>query len=485
MVMGKDDHQLKYVTAGLDEDALRCALTVEPGFEPSAASLEICLSRLTELGIGITPLIREQVQGCLRAYEASPQAPAKVELMGQLPLDGQDGWFEWDAKYDPKYNEGHHEDEGAVDYYNQTHYICVHEGDVIGRIHQPTAGDDGVNLLGLVVAAKPGRPAALVLDETLKLTEDGQVVAKVSGSIEAEGHCLRVSQELHVAGDVDFSTGNIDFEGNVIVRGGIKDKFHVKCRDDLSVTGVIEAAHIEVGRDLCVSTGVNGHERAVVSVGRHVRARYISQAKLCVHRNVMIQRELLNCEAHIAGDLMIPTGDVVGGVIHVLGVAHLGVLGSEGGIATELHLASSPRHEHQIRRAMAELQAVASKLEPIETEMAEMRAKASMDTQMRERLTVLGMDQMELSSRRQRLEALLQQLRHIYSQLRKVELRVKRVIYPGVRLVIGDMIADIDCGLKGPITITYDDQEGPIVRDHSGSEMLLRSIARVQLPEAA
>jgi len=104
---------------------------------------------------------------------------------------------------------------------------------------------------------------------------------------------------------------------------------------------------------------------------------------------------------------------------------------------------------------------------------------------MRERLTVLSMDQMELATKLKRLEELISQLRKVFSHLRKVELRVKRVIYPGVRLVIGDITADIDCGLKGPITITYDEKEGPIVRDHSGSEMLLTSIARMRESKAA
>ena len=52
----------------------------------------------------------------------------------------------------------------------------------------------------------------------------------------------KVSNTLEIDQNVDFSTGNIDFPGNVIVHRSVKDCFTVKARDDIEVRGLIEAA---------------------------------------------------------------------------------------------------------------------------------------------------------------------------------------------------------------------------------------------------
>ncbi len=484
--MSKTDEQLKHVSASLDEQAVTCVLSIDPGFEPDEQSCELCLSVLTEIGIVLTAEIRENVADCISRYGESPERTCRVTLEATRPIQGDAGWFEWAVEFDPALRDKPVVEHQAIDFYNQSRFVCVEPGEVVGRIHPPGPGIDGVNLLGLVVPALDGLPAPIKIEESFMVCEDGEVTAQVAGSIEYESHTLRISQELDIHGSVDFGTGNIDFDGKVTVRGGIRDNFKVMVRDDLHVSEVIEAAQVQVGRDLFVSSGVTGHDKATLKVGRHAQARYMRQAIVRVGRDLRVHRELVNCDTMVGGSLFIPSGDLVGGVTHVLGAVHLATLGSDGGIATEIHLASSPAMEHQIRRASAELAALETKLEPVADEIAELRkGTASLSAHAKERLTGLSAIELGLSGRATRMRELLLNLRAGFARLRKVELRVKRVIYPGTRVVVGDVIADIDCGLKGPVSILHHEKRGLIVRDQSGSEMPLSSIARMRERKAA
>ncbi len=484
--MSKPDEQLKYVSARLDEQAITCELSIDPGFEPDDASSELCLSVLTEIGIVVTPEIREKIADCINRYGASQERTCRVTLEATPPIQGDDGWFEWAAEFDPALRDKPAVEDQAVDFYNQSPFVCVESGEVVGRIHPPGPGTDGLSLLGLGIPALDGRPAPIKIEESLSVSDDGEVTTQVAGSIEYEAHTLRISQELDIQGSVDFGTGNIDFDGKVTIRGGIRDNFKVKVRDDLHVFEVIEAAQVQAGRDLFVSSGVTGHDKATVEAGRHARARYMRQATVRVGRDLRIQRELVNCDTIVGGSLLIPMGDLVGGVTHVLGSVHLATLGSDGGIATEIHLASSPSLEHQIRRVCAELAAVERKLVPVTDEIADFRkSRANPNAHARARLAELDAIEAGLSGRASRMRALLVNLRSGFARLRKVELLVMRVIYPGTRVVVGDVVADIDCGLKGPVSILHHEKRGLIVRDQGGGEMPLASIARMRERKAS
>ncbi len=483
--MTSHEDQLKYISVRLDEDALRCVLVLSPGLVCDDTTTALCRSQLEDLGIVLSGDMETSIDVCIRQLELVPGAPSRVVIEGRPPVHGEDGWFEWAAGLNPNDAEDERDEEGSVDYYSRSKFVTVKAGTVIGHVHPPTPGVDGLSLLGLGIAARDGRPATARFDETLLVDAKGVVTAAVPGYINVSGQRIRIGQELDIHGSVDFGTGNVVFDGSAIIRGGIRDNFVVEVTEDLSVSGVAEAARIVVGRDAIFAGGIVGQDRADIRVGRHARARYARHAKVNIGRDFAVERELVNCDVIVGGQLEMPGGDLVGGRAHVLGAVRLSTLGSEGAIATTVHLGSSPSLAEALSRAEQERARVGERLESVVKESRTLETMPRLDNQMKERLTELSMTKLELEHRVGRLTELLDELGEHLSRIRSTTLSVQRTIYAGTRLVVDDVTAEINCALEGPITISAEEGRGLMVRDRHGSVMPLDRVARLKARAAA
>lgn len=60
-----------------------------------------------------------------------------------------------------------------------------------------------------------------------------------SGAVHYEGDRISVSNHLEIDGDVDFKTGNINFDGFVTIKGTVADGFSVVAVKDVEILGTI------------------------------------------------------------------------------------------------------------------------------------------------------------------------------------------------------------------------------------------------------
>ena len=80
---------------------------------------------------------------------------------------------------------------------------------------------------------------------------------------------------------MDFSTGDINFLGDVCIHGDICSGFTVRAIGNITVGGVVEACTVEAGGDLVVSGGVQGDNQAVIRAQRNIFAKFIENS--CVY----------------------------------------------------------------------------------------------------------------------------------------------------------------------------------------------------------
>jgi len=171
--------------------------------------------------------------------------------VGKKPVDGKDGQV---VIIRSEQTEGGQSvaDRGKIDLRELPSRMrtIVRTGQTVAEIIPPTEGKEGWNVLGRVLKPKPGKPPQLKLGRNVRLVEDGKkVVAAVDGIlIAAADGTIDVNEVLNVQGDVDYSTGNIDFPGEVQIKGDVKPGFTVKAKGDVVVGGVIEAATVSPSR---------------------------------------------------------------------------------------------------------------------------------------------------------------------------------------------------------------------------------------------
>ncbi len=230
------------------------------------------------------------------------------------------------------------DDTDVVDYYNQVGYVRIMKGSHVATLHEPTLGEDGRDVTGRTTKAKPGRRNNVKIDPSLSLDGSGRVIAQIDGILEYQHGVLRVSRVFEVRDAIDFSTGNIDFDGTVIVRDGVRDRFEVKATEDIIVDGLIEAATINCGRNFTCHQGMAAKGQGQLVVDGDAVVGYLNNVKGRIKGNLTVQRELINCELVIGGDLIFDQGRVIGGDLAVSGSVRVAALGSNAEKSTSVIL---------------------------------------------------------------------------------------------------------------------------------------------------
>jgi len=232
------------LTAAVCDGGLRAEVTVPAGFDACMLTPELCQMTLMGCDVVINKSIDQAVASGIAAYPADDKEPYTITVPGQPPVHGEDGRFEWDPRFDPdadridrdaEQHAGERERDGkadtgdkdAVDFYNLSRYVVVETGDILGQLIAPTHGEDGLDVRGKLLPAKPGKEVKHTLDESIMLDGKGRYVAQQTGLLRVEGDRLSISPVLQVKQHVDFGTGNINFDGDVEVLKGVKDRFKV------------------------------------------------------------------------------------------------------------------------------------------------------------------------------------------------------------------------------------------------------------------
>lgn len=324
----------------------------------------------------------------------------------------------------------------VVDEYNRVDYASisfiqnVEEGDTICRITPPTPGEDGKTVLGQALPARNGRAAAAPRGRNTALTDDGAaLVAKRTGHVEFSGRTFQVKPVMEIDGNVDYSTGHINFLGDVHVHGDICTGFTVRAMGNITVDGVVEAASVEAGGDLIMVKGAQGDNRAVLRAGHSIYAKYLENC--CVYAMEDLHADcVINCDMYCDGLVEVRSGrgTIIGGSIRAGHEVSAGVLGSRSECHTDVVLGGLPCQEFDHEVLVREIADLEEQLE-----------KTEQQPDSPTKFTRLGKLRMQLSVNKSKLEQFDKDMEAEEEEQESPGVRrlTCGVAYPGASVTIG------------------------------------------------
>ena len=130
-------------------------------------------------------------------------------------------------------------DDGTVDFHTLENINHVNKGDVVAVLHKEDRGDDGIDVLGRRVPPRKVKHVIFRYGRNLSQSEDGtELMSQVSGHVILENDKIFVSNVLELV-NVDNSTGDIEYEGDVVVNGNVLEGFTDKETGDITVIGIV------------------------------------------------------------------------------------------------------------------------------------------------------------------------------------------------------------------------------------------------------
>ncbi len=330
MTSSADDLPIQII---ISPDKSRAELSIPRGFPIENLTPQVCIRSIIEAGIPTGEGVTKAVEALIAQVKSGGESRA---IIAQIipPVAGEDGRVAWSLGGGN--NEPQEQVDDPIDFYEQSSYTLVEPDQVIGKIIAPTQGTQGTDIFGQVIAAKNGKPVRLKLSRNIRKNQDGELVAQASGPLVCSDTQIKILELIEVPEFVDFSTGNIQFKGDVHIRKGVRDRFVVEATGNVIIDGLVEAATIKCGGTLAVRGGFAGREQGTAQIGGDMVGKYLDNIQGEIKGELRIDREIVNSELTVCGTLRSPGGTIMGGKITCHGKAEVAVLGSPSGVPTQI-----------------------------------------------------------------------------------------------------------------------------------------------------
>ena len=264
---------------------------------------------------------------------------------GTVPINGADGYLQYhfnneNLRPKPKILE-----DGSVDFRQLGMLRLCERGDVLVTSVPPKDGKEGIDVTGNVVPFTVGRaPQPIPVGKNTSISEDGlHLIADVSGQLVIQQGKISINPCLEIKGNVDNSTGNIDFNGEIVINGNVLTGFEVKATGNIEIHGVCEGAIITTDADIVIGRGAQGMERAKLQAGGNITAKFIEGCNVSAEGNITAD-SILNSTVSCGGDVLLSgkRGLLTGGKLIAGNKLTAKTIGSPMGTTTLIEVGNKP-----------------------------------------------------------------------------------------------------------------------------------------------
>lgn len=360
---------------------------------------------------------------------------------GIKPIAGKDGYvkfkFDLDKKLTPKVY-----DDGTVDYRELDIINNVRKGDVLAELISPEEGKDGQKVNGEIIKYKPGKPPYIRYGKNVELLEDGiTLVATIDGLVKLDANRIIVSEIFEVK-NVNNETGNINFNGAVLVRENALNGFQIKADGDVEVYGVVEGAYIENNGDVVIKRGIQGYNRPTIKTKGNITTKFVENAIINANGSITaeaIMHSQIACKGNV--NIVGKRGLIVGGVCRAGREIKARVIGSSMATSTILEVGIDPNITQKKEKLGQDIVAIKDNLDKIIKSLNLLESLKKANRLDKEKAQMY----LRLIKTKDNLLKELQEKKDEYEIIEKASencsrgmVKVSGIIYPGVKIIIGN-----------------------------------------------
>ena len=99
-------------------------------------------------------------------------------------------------------------------------------------------------------------PAKFSVGKGTELVNDGtEIIASVDGNLVYTNGSFCIEESLLIRGDVDVSSGNIDFIGDIMVKGNVMEGFSVTSKKNVTIFGTVTNGTVTADGNITIKLG--------------------------------------------------------------------------------------------------------------------------------------------------------------------------------------------------------------------------------------
>lgn len=216
--------------------------------QPPNPSLESCLAELRTLGVNSKCINMDKINSMINDNDSLRDVVAE----GIPPVHGLNSKVVYLFKND-NYRNPDFDTDKKVDLFDHTIIPDVSAGDVLAvKVSPVIPGKDGMTVTGTLLKAKKGIDIPLKAGQGATLVQD-KVIATSNGRPSLKYGVITVSPTLVISRDINFETGNVNFEGDVTIKGNVTENLRVIASGDITVYGNVYHATVRARGNVKIS----------------------------------------------------------------------------------------------------------------------------------------------------------------------------------------------------------------------------------------
>ena len=448
----------------LTEDNLCAHFTAIPGWASSPPSGREILGLLSIRGV-VHGLEEENCNRAAQAFQKPSTQPVHFRVaQGRPPVHGRDGVLLFDVDCSPK--PGKFNDDGSIDFRETNFGLNVPAGIQLARLRPATEGLSGSTLFGEEIPAHSGTQKELAAGPNVEIIEgDNELIFRslIDGRVSNQKGLLQVFETLHFTADIGYQTGNVDFSGDVVIGGSVLPGFSIKAEGSIAIQGQVEAgAYLEAEGDIIVCGGIVGEETRVVSDGA-VTAKFIQDATVQAGGDLSVGSYIFNGQVRCTARVNVNqssgrrSGSISGGQVVAARGIQASFAGSPNGTPTQLVIGIDPEVEESLRICQRQLARCEEAGERLRHQLGLEEVTLPGLKRLLHRASSTQHDQIILCIRQwQKLDKGIRAMRAKRASLQKglthpapdALLTIAQTIFPGVRIQLGEQMAEIQLELR-------------------------------------
>lgn len=360
---------------------------------------------------------------------------------------GENGYFEFFFEKDlqPKPTE---QKDGSVDYLNMKLFEEAVEGQLLVRYHPATKGMYGFTVRKKILKALDGKNKPVLKGKGFEYNAETQeYYATKSGRIVYADNFLKIDP-LYVIDEVNYSTGNIRFNGDVLIKGNVRSGMRVEASGDIMVNGNIESATIISEKNILIKRGATTDSKCDIVAGGNVSGKFFEG--ITIQAESVFSDYYLNCQINATKTVTATgrKGIIAGGVTNCKEEVVVTHLGNNAGIRTLVNMYYEEEPEENREECMLQMEAIQDEKEMILNEIARFKREFKGEDISR------SLQYMKLEYQLRMRDTAIKELKTKFDELqspnmkKKAHIVIKGIAYAGSKINFGSVEEYINTSQK-------------------------------------
>lgn len=240
-------------------------------------------------------------------------------------------------------------DGDRVNFHHIHSFVMIQKGEFIGDIIPELPGVNGTNLLGKEIKA-PKKIINLYKPGGNTTVSSGRLYSNIEGSLKIVDDTILVDPVLQISTDIDYTTGDISFSGDIEILKSIREGFSVTSKRDILVHESIEPSNVTCDNDIIVKHGIYGSEKYEINCKHNIDALHIANARIKALGTVSITNGVVNSSISTIDKIIVgDKGAIVGGHYHSQNGVISGNIGNHMGIETYIYTGTDYTIENKLK----------------------------------------------------------------------------------------------------------------------------------------